>query len=69
MKPTIGRIVRFIDYDNVEAPGIITAVHSDTTVSLYVFRFGAGSVTERTSVVYSATTPPSPFSWHWPERA
>lgn len=70
MKVTIGRIVHYIDHDGSEAPAIISAVHSDTLVSLYVFRLGAGAATERTSVEFidERETAARPNSWHWPQR-
>jgi hypothetical protein len=66
---TIGRIVRFRDTDGAEWPAIITVVHSDTMVSLQVFR--QADITARVSVPLDGSTG-NPvggnFTWHWPER-
>lgn len=50
MKPSIGRIVHFVQKTNlnygeciVHLPAIITAVHSDTCVNLQVFTDGSNS--------------------------
>lgn len=67
MKPTIGRIVHFVDTDGGEFPGVITTVHSDTLVSLQVFRLS--DVVARTSVQQDEGTAPGGYSWHWPQRA
>jgi hypothetical protein len=69
MKPTIGRIVHFVDDDGSEWPAVITRVFSDTRVNLQVFR--DSDVTPRTSVplIEVSGDPSSRFSWHWPQRA
>jgi hypothetical protein len=84
MRPTIGRIVHFVnDFANVQelqhhVPAIITRVWSDTCVNLRVFYDGTNDAPEgssewKTSVIYQEPgTPrinPDPRTWHWPERA
>jgi hypothetical protein len=70
MKPTIGRIVHFIESTGDEWPAVITMVHSDTLVSLQVFR--QSDVIPATSVPLDSSTgnpPGGHFTWHWPQRA
>ena len=82
MKPTIGRIVHFVQkkpagYGDalVHLPAIIVAVWGDTCVNLQVFTDGTNSdadETNRVKWVTSATLDeaetPQPRTWHWPER-
>ena len=84
MKPTIGRIVHFVQKKNprygdelVHLPAIIVSVHSDTCVNLQVFTDGSNSEepgnNDPASVkrVTSATLNDAgdqPYTWHWPER-
>ena len=82
MKPTIGRIVHFVQkkpagYGDalVHLPAIIVAVWGDTCVNLQVFTDGTNSdadETNRVKWVTSATldeeVAPQPRTWHWPER-
>ena len=82
MKPTIGRIVHFVQkkpagYGDalVHLPAIIVAVWGDTCVNLQVFTDGTNSdadETNRVKWVTSATLDeaetPHPRTWHWPER-
>ena len=82
MKPTIGRIVHFVQkkpdgYGDalVHLPAIITAVWGDTCVNLQVFTDGSNSdagETNRvkwiTSATLDETETPQPRTWHWPER-
>ena len=82
MKPTIGRIVHFVQkkpagYGDalVHLPAIIVAVWGDTCVNLQVFMDGTNSdadETNRVKWVTSATLDeaetPQPRTWHWPER-
>lgn len=65
MKPSIGRIVHFVDPSGAHLPAIITCVHSDTCVNLKVFRDAEGD-SFITSVVLNDEGGSS--SWHWPER-
>lgn len=67
MKPTIGRIVRYVDSPGVVWPAIIVRVHSDELVSLQVFKLG--SVEAETSVSYAPASLEAGRTWHWPERA
>jgi len=67
MKPTIGRIVRFVDEDNQIWPAIVTLVHFDTTVSLQVFR--QSDIVPATSVAFMEKGAGVHNTWHWPERA
>ena len=82
MKPTIGRIVHFVQkkpagYGDalVHLPAIIVAVLGDTCVNLQVFTDGTNSdadETNRVKWVTSAnldeTETPQSRTWHWPER-
>jgi len=73
---TIGRIVRYVPDSRVdkggEWPAIVTVVHSETTVSLQVFR--QSDVIPATSVSYLGPETASiggegrGHTWHWPER-
>lgn len=85
MKPTIGRIVHFVQkkpsmYGEgfIHLPAIITAVWSDTCVNLQVFTDGSNSEEDGTNFPHIkwVTSPsldesetPQPRTWHWPERA
>jgi len=82
MKPTIGRIVHFVQkrpagYGDalVHLPAIIVAVWGDTCVNLQVFTDGTNSDPEETNRVkwitsasLDETETPQPRTWHWPER-
>ena len=82
MKPTIGRIVHFVQTKpahygdvHVHLPAIIVAVWGDTCVNLKVFTDGTNSDAEETkpvkwvtSVTLDETESPQPRTWHWPER-
>lgn len=85
MKPTIGRIVHFVQkrpYGYPEGstavlPAMITAVWGDTCVNLQVFtdgtnsegEYGALSLKWVTSVTLDESETPQPRTWHWPLRA
>ena len=82
MKPTIGRIVHFVQkkpagYGEgiVHLPAIIVAVWGETCVNLCVFADGTNSDAEGmpptkwvTSVTLDASASPQPRTWHWPEQ-
>jgi hypothetical protein len=82
MKPTIGRIVHFVQnkpasYGGgvVHLPAIIVAVWGDTCVNLQVFTDGTNSDDQNMSAVkwvtsasLDASAEPQPRTWHWPER-
>jgi hypothetical protein len=82
MKPTIGRIVHFVQkkpagYGDgvVHLPAVVTAVWTDTCVNLQVFTDGTNSDEQNmspvkwvTSASLDASDNPQPRSWHWPER-
>jgi hypothetical protein len=82
MKPTIGRIVRYIDGvpgqpDATEWPAIITVVHNDNGASGLPEQGPPESVSLqvfRQSDVMSAYSVPfdgaaqRSHTWHWPER-
>jgi hypothetical protein len=82
MKPTIGRIVHFVQkkpsgYPEgiVHLPAIITAVWGETCVNLQVFTDGTNSDEQNmapvkwvTSASLDASEAPQPRTWHWPER-
>lgn len=71
MKPSVGRIVHFAPANPESNPteqdqpnaAIVTYVHNDTCVNLYVInKWGTGS--GYTSVVQGT----SPGTWSWPPR-
>lgn len=67
MKPTVGRIVHFVNESGTHMAAIVTKVWTDTCVNLVVFEPYDGCPTVvRTSVCESVNS--APFSWHWPER-
>ena len=82
MKPTIGRIVHFVQKNPVgygegvvHLPAIIVAVWGEACVNLQVFTAGTNSdsgetnrVKWTTSVTLDETEDPQPGTWHWPER-
>ena len=82
MKPSIGRIVHFVQKKPpvfgeglVHLPAIVTAVWGDTCVNLKVFTDGSNSDAEetlpvkwQTSVCLDESSEPQPRTWHWPER-
>lgn len=83
MKPSIGRIVHFVqkrpahygDGQLVHLPAIIVAVWGESCVNLQVFTDGANSdemntmpVKWVTSVGLDASENPQPRTWHWPEQ-
>ncbi len=82
MKPSIGRIVHFVQNrpgpygaSRVHLPAIITSVWSDTAVNLQVFTDCFNSdepnilpVKWVTTVTFDDSAEPQPRTWHWPER-
>jgi len=84
MKPTIGRIVHFVQKTSewnggriVHLPAIITAVWSETSVNLHVMTDGSNSEGDgvnfrntkwKTSVNLDDSETPAAETWHWPER-
>lgn len=78
MKPSIGRIVHFVQ-NKVHYAAIITKVWSDSTVNLHVFENKSDVITpgdldaqgNAFSVTFSAPTEccgkAAEWSWHWPE--
>jgi hypothetical protein len=77
-KPSIGRIVHYLDERQAEYPAIVTHVWSDTCVNLEVFGINVeylqgGNADARfpTSVVHAdapaGDVDAAPRSWHWPE--
>lgn len=84
MKPSIGRIVHFVQAKPagypagqlVHLPAIIVAVWGDTCVNLQVFTDGTNSdesnmapVKWITSVSIDESEAPQVRTWHWPEKA
>lgn len=81
MKPTIGRIVHYVQkrpagYGEslIHLPAIITAVWSESCVNVQVFTDGSNSEEQNmapikwiTSVSLDNTDEPQPRTWHWPE--
>ena len=82
MKPTIGRIVHYVQkkpavYGDqlVHLPAIITAVWGESCVNLQVFTDGTNSDEQNmapvkwvTSASLDASENPQQRTWHWPER-
>lgn len=82
MKPSIGRIVHFVQkkpvgYGDalVHLPALIVAVWGESCVNLKVFTDGTNSdeqdmasVKWITSVSLDASEAPQPRTWHWPEQ-
>jgi hypothetical protein len=82
MKPTIGRIVHFVQkkpagYGEgvVHLPAIVVAVWGESCVNLKVFTDGGNSDEDQmapvkwvTSVSLDSSENPQPQTWHWPER-
>lgn len=75
MKPSIGRIVHFVQQDGVHLPAMVISVAKDTAVNLLVFldqrTYPPGFVanyTERHESVHYDEASKLPATWHWPER-
>ena len=82
MKPTIGRIVHFVQKKPamfgdvlVHLPAIIVVVWGETCVNLQVFTDGTNSDEQNvfplkwvTSASLDASESPQERTWHWPER-
>jgi hypothetical protein len=72
MKPSIGRIVHFVEErsrDHIAA--IITAVHEKDYVDLTIFLPPKGMTSvgaETRSLVPFEESANQPKTWHWPER-
>jgi hypothetical protein len=81
MKPSIGRIVHFVQkkpagYGEgvIHLPAIIVAVWGESCVNLQVFTDGTNSDAQNmspvkwiTSASLDASENPQPHTWHWPE--
>lgn len=77
-KPSIGRIVIYCDGDDVMAPAMVVAVHSDTMVNLRVFHdqepmypcYGESKPRPEhlTSVEHVSKAGEFSDCWDWPER-
>ncbi|MER8042704.1 hypothetical protein [Streptomyces sp. NPDC094032] len=66
--PTVGRIVHYIDPEEVCKAALVTAVREDGTVSVTIF--GAeGGMAAFPDVPGSEAAPHPHGSWHWPEVA
>ncbi len=65
-KPTLGRIVHYVDYAGYERAAIVTSTVDDKVQLTF---FGpAGSVIAAPLSVEESTDPSEPNTWHWPER-
>lgn len=62
---TMGRLVRFQDYDGFEKAAIVCHVNGGDNVNLSVFETWGG-VRGQTSVPFSAEK--ASGTWHWPAR-
>jgi hypothetical protein len=79
MKPSIGRIVHFVQGD-IHLPAMIVRVWGDIMLNLQVFTDGANSEPVKhssdaspnlkwvTSVSYDGSGAPAERTWHWPEQ-
>lgn len=74
MKPSIGRIVHFVN-DPTQPPiaAIIVAVWTDTCVNLRIFQDGSNTQPTQfsewvTSSTYDENTTPVARTWHWPPK-
>lgn len=65
MKPTVGRIVHYVNENGEHCAAIVAKVWSDTCVNLTLFTPNGGTES-RTSASYDEL--PRSYSWHWPER-
>ena len=63
-KPSLGRIVRYVDMNNRMLPMIIDEVHSNNCVSGFVFNSQAGQPYSVRSVMEGTDT----MQWSWPPR-
>ena len=67
-KPSLGRIVHYVDESGTEHAAIITHVWTDATINLYSFpadnaQQGGAVLSVPLSKIWDL-----PASWHWPER-
>ncbi len=72
MKPTVGRIVNFVQ-NGVTYAALVVKVWSDTCVNLHVFANGSDPITpgalDQHSIAHSVplkTPVNTEWSWHWP---
>jgi len=75
MKPSIGRIVHFVNNQKQHLAAIVTAVWTDTCVNLQVFTDGSnsgdnltGNIAWVTSKTFDESPDPQVQTWHWPEK-
>jgi hypothetical protein len=70
MKPTVGRIVHFVDpkRPDVAIAAIIVRVWSDTCVNLQLFQDSNALGGWETSVLYDENASPAARAWHWPPK-
>lgn len=68
MKPSIGRIVHFLELNGRHRAAIISDVHSDTIVDLHIMQ--PSSETPVRLFVDAAFDEygRNAYSWHWPEK-
>lgn len=72
-KPSIGRVVHYVNDKGEHQPAIIGAVHSDTCVSLTVFPPFEDCYKASSRLYQEGKDPDGKLdhqnnSWHWPER-
>lgn len=66
-KPTVGRIIRVTNTEGETLAGIVTAVHSETTIN--ATRFNAdGTTSQMLSITKSDAQPTEATQWSWPPR-
>lgn len=76
MKPSVGRIVHFVNKFGNErncVAALVVCVWSNTCVNLRVFYDGTNDVPEgtnewETSVSFDDKEVPDPRTWHWPPK-
>lgn len=64
-KPSIGRIVHYVNFANQHLAAIVTKV-TDDAVHLVVFNPATAYTDYQFDIVFSEL--PTPDTWHWPER-
>jgi len=65
-KPSIGRVVHFVNYAGQHCAATIAHVWSDTRVNLGYFDPN-GTACSAQSVMFASSEINREFSWHWPE--
>ncbi len=68
-KPTVGRIVHFVDADGLHRPAIVVCVEdADAMLGLQVFRPGMPTFSGGWEAAVKHDESGTLKTWHWPER-